>query len=126
MILRPHEPSFRPPKFGSGIWLREFFGPRPISGLHLGSHSHPLKNQTAGDLGVAGVAGSTGSRLYLQVMRTICLIVEEWNADQVVNDFEENLGSPWATGDFFGNARSGVHRGDHYMGAHFGEDQTMH
>lgn len=25
-------------------------------------------------------------------MRTICLIVEEWNADQVVNDFEESLG----------------------------------
>ena len=92
MILRPHEPSFRPPKFGS--FLVSGNGTPAISGLHLGSHSHPLKNQTAGDLGVAGVAGSTASRLYLQVMRTICLIVEEWNADQVVNDFEESLGSP--------------------------------
>ena len=37
-------------------------------------------------------------RLYLQVMRTICLMVEEWKADEVVDAFEEKvtelLGAP--------------------------------
>ena len=32
-------------------------------------------------------------RLYLQVMRTICLILEEWKADQIVDDFEEKVTS---------------------------------
>jgi len=44
------------------------------------------------------IHGKSTLRLYLQVMRTICLIVEEWNADQVVNDFEEKVTSLLGTG----------------------------
>ena len=36
---------------------------------------------------------SLSERLYLQVMRTICLILEEWKADQIVDDFEEKVTS---------------------------------
>ncbi|CAK9109013.1 Uncharacterized protein SCF082_LOCUS50671 [Durusdinium trenchii] len=37
------------------------------------------------------IHGKSTLRLYLQVMRTICLIVEEWKADKVVDDFEEKV-----------------------------------
>ena len=39
------------------------------------------------------IHGKSTLRLYLQVMRTICQIVEHWNADQVVDDFEEKVTS---------------------------------
>jgi len=34
------------------------------------------------------IHGKSTLRLYLQVMRTICLIIEEWKADKVVDEFE--------------------------------------
>lgn len=39
------------------------------------------------------IHGKSTLRLYLQVMRTICLILEEWKADQIVDDFEEKVTS---------------------------------
>jgi len=37
------------------------------------------------------IHGKSTLRLYLQVMRTIVLILEEWKADQVVDEFEEKV-----------------------------------
>ncbi|CAE7845188.1 unnamed protein product [Symbiodinium microadriaticum] len=34
------------------------------------------------------IHGKSTLRLYLQVMRTICLIIEEWKADKVLDEFE--------------------------------------